>query len=79
MIDTLANTASMLGCCQVGVYHRLITSQLIAQCQRSGLSMSAWTVNEISTAQKLIDMGVNVLITDYPTLFLQALKGAILN
>ena len=79
MIKTLANTAAVLGCCQVGVYHPFITSQLISQCQRLDLSVSAWTVNEVNIAQKLIDMGVSVLITDYPTLFLQALKGAILN
>lgn len=74
-INTLTNTASQLGCCQVGVHYPLISQTLLQQCQRLDLSVSAWTVNELADARRLIAWGVDALITDYPTLFLQQLYG----
>jgi glycerophosphoryl diester phosphodiesterase len=39
-----------------------------------GLKVVLWTVNDISRASELIDLGVDGLITDYPEDFLKKLK-----
>lgn len=70
MISQLSLTAKRLGCRQVGIHYPLIDSTLLRHCRRLNLSVSAWTVNDISEAKKLMALGVNVLITDYPTAFL---------
>ncbi|SDT99841.1 glycerophosphodiester phosphodiesterase [Halopseudomonas salegens] len=46
---------------------------LIQQAQAQGLHVSVWTVNEIEQMQRLIDMGVDSIITDYPHLAMRVL------
>lgn len=67
------NLACRLGCCQVGVYYPLITPELVAIAKRFGLKVTAWTVNDVAVAKNLIEMGVDCVITDYPTSFLDKL------
>lgn len=66
------NHACALGCAQVGVYHPLITPNLVAIAKQLGLKVTAWTVNEIETAKTLDNMGVDWIISDYPAKFLSA-------
>ncbi len=67
------NQACELGCVQVGVYYALITPTLVEIAKRFGLKVTAWTVNDIDTAKKLVNMGVDCIITDFPTKFLKNL------
>ena len=53
---------------------KLCTPTRIAQAQRHGLHVSAWTVNEPELMLKLRDMGVDSLITDVPHLAVTVLK-----
>jgi glycerophosphoryl diester phosphodiesterase len=46
-------------------YH-LVNSQLVEQCKARGIKIIPWTVNSISAKRKLISLGVDGLITDYP-------------
>lgn len=62
--------ALRLGCSSIGLFYPLFDSNLIAQCQRYGLSSTAWTVNDVDYAKQLTKLGVSYLITDYPTAFL---------
>lgn len=64
------NLACELGCSQVGIYYALITPHLVSIAKRFGLQVTAWTVNDIDVAKKLVNMGVDCVITDYPTDFL---------
>ena len=67
------NRACALGCSQVGIYYALITPTLLEIAKIYGLTVTAWTVNEIDVAKRLIEMGVDCVITDYPTQFLTQL------
>ncbi|MCK6051414.1 glycerophosphodiester phosphodiesterase [Moraxella osloensis] len=67
------NRACALGCRQVGIYYALITPTLLEIAKIYGLTVSAWTVNEVDVAKRLIEMGVDCVITDYPTQFLTQL------
>jgi glycerophosphoryl diester phosphodiesterase len=47
-------------------YHLLVTSSLIEYCQKEGIKVIPWTVNDLDTMKKLAQMGVDGIITDYP-------------
>ena len=49
--------------------HKMLDDAFIQECHAMNLKISAWTVNDIESAQKLIDMGVDSIITDYPSEF----------
>lgn len=51
--------------------HVLVTQEMVNYCKRNQIRLIPWTVNELSTMQKLKDMGVDGIISDYPDLFAQ--------
>ena len=57
----------------MGIYYPLITPTLLEIAKIYGLTVSAWTVNEVDVAKRLIKMGVDCVITDYPSQFLTQL------
>lgn len=73
-IYAVCNSACRLGCSQVGVYFALINPDLAQTAHRFGLTVTAWTVNDIAVAKQLLGLGVTTIITDYPSLFCQQLK-----
>ena len=44
-----------------------VTRQMVAEAREAGLKIVPWTVNEPATMNYLIDLGVDGIITDYPT------------
>jgi glycerophosphoryl diester phosphodiesterase len=48
------------------VHYSLVTSELIKKCQQLGMKFIPWTVNDTDEMKRLIDMGVDGIITDYP-------------
>lgn len=68
-IGTLAiEQALSLGCQQIGWMNQLATDEIIQATQNAGLKISVWTVNDIERARHLKTMGIEGLITDFPTL-----------
>lgn len=51
----------------------VITPRLIQAAHESGLAVHAWTVNDIETASRLIDWGVDGIVTDRPQAMRQEL------
>lgn len=49
-------------------YFEDLTAQDLARAQELGLTVNVWTVNAAEDMQRMADMGVDGLITDYPTL-----------
>lgn len=47
----------------------LVTPVLVQQCHQKGVKLVPWTVNEAEIMQRLVDMGVDGLISDYPNLY----------
>lgn len=48
--------------------YQLVTANLIAECHEKNIKIIPWTVNDKATFDKLKDMGVDGIITDYPDL-----------
>lgn len=61
--------ARSLGCAAVVCRHDLWTPAEVADLHRSGMRCLAYTVNEAAQAQRLIDMGIDGIITDRIDLF----------
>jgi len=47
-------------------YHREVSSQSIKQAHHLGLEVKVWTVNDMDRMERLINMDVDGIITDYP-------------
>jgi glycerophosphoryl diester phosphodiesterase len=48
--------------------YRVITPSVVARCHEHGAAVLAWTVNDVSAAQWLANLGVDGLITDDPAI-----------
>lgn len=47
-------------------YHRLIDEELMTYAHKKGCAVNTWTVNELSDAQRLTALGVDVIMSDVP-------------
>ncbi len=47
-------------------HHSNLSQQLINRARRLGLKVIPWTVNEVTDMERLLDWGVDGIITDYP-------------
>ena len=56
---------------------RVITPRFIKDAHRAGTAVHVWTVNETADMQRLMEWGVDGLITDYPDRLLTLLIGAV--
>jgi glycerophosphoryl diester phosphodiesterase len=71
-LDIRANGGSLprlvkaAGCGTWSMFWRNLTPELAAEARGLGLKLVPWTVNETSDMAKLIELGVDGLITDYP-------------
>jgi glycerophosphoryl diester phosphodiesterase len=54
---------------------RLASRELIEEVHEEGLQVWAWTVNEEAEIERLLNLGVDGLITDHPERVAAALKG----
>jgi len=54
----------------------LVTSDLIAKAHRAGLQVVAWTVNEPEQMRRLVGIGVDGIMTDYPDRLVSVIEEA---
>lgn len=47
-------------------YYLDVTAQAVARAQTLGLRVAVWTVNEVAEIDRMIALGVDAIITDYP-------------
>lgn len=47
-------------------YYQLLSEKTVRKCKKKGMKIIPWTVNEVTDMRKLIQMGVDGIITDYP-------------
>lgn len=57
-------------------YHEQVTPKLLQQARGRGQQVNTWTVNERAEMKRLIDLGVDSMITDRPDLLSALLAGA---
>jgi glycerophosphoryl diester phosphodiesterase len=53
----------------------LASKELVERLQGKGKTVAVWTVNEPEDLSRLVDMGVDAIITNKPDLCLEILKG----
>lgn len=54
---------------------RVVSPRFIADAHRAGLGVQVWTVNDEAQARRLLDWGVNALITDRPDLMVPLVQA----
>lgn len=69
------NRATSLGCEWLMAHFTLITPRLVKKAHRRGLKLSAWTVNDLMEAERLEKLGVDSVITDFPSGFMAHFGG----
>ncbi|MGH7346711.1 MAG: glycerophosphodiester phosphodiesterase, partial [Candidatus Rokuibacteriota bacterium] len=57
-----------LGATDLGMNHRLIDADVMAAARAAGIRLSAWTVNEEADIRRMVDLGVDVVMSDRPDL-----------
>lgn len=63
-------TAEKLGCSLLVSNWRITHEDLVRDAHAAGMPVSVWTVNDLPVAERMRNIGVDSLITDYPTALL---------
>lgn len=63
---SLPRLAKTAGCAAWSPFWRNLTAQSAAEARALGLAVIPWTVNEAAEIERMLDLGVDGLITDYP-------------
>jgi glycerophosphoryl diester phosphodiesterase len=59
------------GAAWLGLNHRLLDADVMAAARRAGIAVAAWTVNQEPDIRRVLDLGVDVVISDRPDLALR--------
>ncbi len=62
--------AVKLGCDTLVLSHELVKHKRVDRAHQAGLLVSCWTVNSLEVVARLFHLGVDSVITDYPTAML---------
>jgi glycerophosphoryl diester phosphodiesterase len=53
-------------------HHTQVSAELVKHAHARGWKVNTWTVNDFETARRLLELGVDGLIGDYPEILLEA-------
>ena len=71
-VSTIPEPSMILAACNceylIAHWSTLVNALLIRRLQRQGVHISAWTVNDASVITNLHQLGVDSVITDYPSM-----------
>jgi glycerophosphoryl diester phosphodiesterase len=65
-LENAIEKAQQLGVRQILPRADLVTRELLSEAKDAGLQVVTWTVNEPTQMERLISMGVNGIMSDYP-------------
>ena len=63
--------AQEAGAAWLGINHRLLDADVVAAARRAGVKVAAWTVDHEGDIRRVLDLGVDVVISDRPDLALR--------
>ncbi len=72
---SIPKVAKAAGCTTWSPNHQSLTAERLAQAKAEGLLVVPWTVNEPADIERLVDWGVDGLISDYPDRVRTILEG----
>lgn len=55
-------------------YYKLVSNEMVAYCHSQNIKVIPWTVNEVSEMERLIALGIDGIITDYPKRLIKLLN-----
>jgi len=55
----------------LGIDHRVLDAALVEAARKAGLRVATWTVNEEADIRRVVDLGVDIVISDRPDLALR--------
>lgn len=61
----------------IGAHFSLIDENFVKICHKNNFKINAWTVNEDKDIEKMIELGVDIISSDYPNKVLEKLKNEI--
>lgn len=64
--DSVLATARDLGCIGVSLSQNLVDEEKVASAKAAGLTFYTWTANDAADWRRLIDCGVDAIVTDDP-------------
>lgn len=56
-------------------YYKLVTPKLLDYAKQVGMQVIPWTVNDPEDMEKMLQLGVDGIITDYPNVLIELLKS----
>jgi glycerophosphoryl diester phosphodiesterase len=65
--------ATSLGISQLHLHYSAIDEELMDRCRKHDVHVRTYTVNDIKKMHQLVDVGVNAIITNYPTALRQVI------
>ncbi len=68
--------AKMMGAVAINPEHTMITPELVERAHKVGLKVNTWTVNEPDDIRRMIDAGVDAIMSDYPKRVVRQLQVA---
>ena len=71
---SLAKAAKAQGYDVISPTYKAVTEQMISEAHELGLPVVPWTVNKLEDMERLMDMGVDGLITNFPTRLRELMK-----
>ena len=74
LIDTAGYVASQ-GVQAVHPEYHMVDEEFMEQARKHGLAVNVWTVNSEHSMRRLLDLGVDIMIGNYPDLLREVLKG----
>lgn len=67
----IARWARAVGATDLGIDHRVLDAAVLAAARGAGLRVAAWTVNEDADIRRVLELGVDAVISDRPDLALR--------
>lgn len=56
-------------------YHKLVSSELVDYCKQHKIQLIPWTVNDAKESERLIRLGVDGIISDYPDMVIEVYQS----
>ncbi len=74
ILPDAADRARSIGATLISLQSRRLNAKVIERCRRFGLETTAWTVNDPEEMRRVLDLGLEGIVTDRPDLLTRITK-----